>query len=158
MSADRRVSGGASGRAHDRLVLLVWLLAALALLIFPLASWLRIAAGYRFFVPGTPLDHTRPDMAAEFDFLWNCRRLVPPGATFTVLGPARDPEMALFMVSLGVLPDRVALPSSYYGVVSEEGARADYVLAFGCGAADRATLAFVARVRGGCVYRRRPAR
>lgn len=133
----------------------LWLGACFALLLFPLASWLRIPAGYRLVLPDTPFDGIDPRKTEEWAFLWLARDLVPRGASYTVVARDAGTEMNLFMMALGILPDRLPLPTSYFGNRQPEGARARYVLAFGCSPPDEPGLVRVGRrLRGGCVFRR----
>ena len=83
-------------------------------------------------LPLTPLDATKPDAAEEWQFLDLARGFVPRGATFTVLARDKSREMELFMMSFGLLPEGVPLPSSYFRIPKKIGERAEYVLAFEC--------------------------
>ncbi len=132
----------------------LWLAAAFALLIFPGIRWQRIPVGYRWRLPLTPLDATRPDVAQEWRFLEDAAHLVPRGATFTVLARDKSREMELFMMSFGVLPEGVPMPSSYFLTPQKTGERAEYVIAFECDPRGALGAALIGRVPGGCVYRR----
>jgi hypothetical protein len=77
------------------------------------------------------MDRTDGEAARQWLFLWQARALLPPGTSYTVLGPNPEIEMNLFMMSLGLFPQAEGLPSSYYGVPTPNvGARARYVLVF----------------------------
>ena len=132
---------------------LAWLLASVVLLAFPIARWASIPASERFAPVKTPLDRTTPWSAPQFRFLREATGFVPPGAAFTVLAPDGRTEMNLFMMSIGVLPDRLALPASYFLVpIPESMKRAEYFLAFRC-AAVPGGLVPVAQVPDGCIFR-----
>jgi hypothetical protein len=106
-----------------------WLTGAILLLAFPARFWIR-AAPPRLLTAATPLDATDPAAARQWLFLSRTRATVPRGATYTVIAPTKDVEMNLFMLSLGLLPEAQALPSSYYGVPASEGNRARFVLVY----------------------------
>jgi len=132
---------------------LLWLWGAVLLLAFPVRDWIRAAPDSVFLRPVTPLDGIDPAAARQWTFLRRARAVVPAGATYTVIAPTRDVEMNLYMMSLGLLPDAQGFPSSYYGVSTEQGARARYVLAY-----ENPPLSEEARVRAvfpeGSVYER----
>ena len=124
------------------------------LLVFPLVRWASAPSGTRIGLPQTPLDRSTPWSAALWRFLVHAREFVPKGATFTVFAPDLRAEMELFMMSIGLLPDRVPVPASYFGnPLPERGAQAKYVLVFRCGPAPGGGT-LVARVPDGCVFRR----
>lgn len=109
----------------------IWLAAALLLLVFPLRRWIAAPSHRLLTLPATPVDHNDREAARQWLFLWQARAFVPPGSSYTVLGPSPDVEMNLFMISLGLFPRAQGLPSSYYGVPAPEvGGQARYVLAF----------------------------
>jgi hypothetical protein len=84
---------------------------------------------------------------------------VPPKSSFTVVADDRDVEMALYMMSFGVIPDGLPLPTSYYGNPTPEyGRDARYVLAFDLTDAPEPGARLIARVQGGAVYERPGAR
>jgi hypothetical protein len=132
-----------------------WILAAWLLLVFPLPIWKRAPLEDLFFVPTTPVDLTYRPYAQFWSFLEEARRFVPPAASYTVT--ARDPndETDLFMLSLGLLTQREALPTSYFRVpIRDAGSRARYVLAFQTRPSADSELRLVARVPNGAVYER----
>lgn len=109
----------------------VWLAGSLLLLVFPARFWTSDAAKDPLSAPVTPLDRTDASAARQWLFLRRAATIVPPGATYTVIAPAGDVEMNLFMMSLGLLPRARPLPSSYYSVPAPQiGSRARYVLAY----------------------------
>jgi len=105
-------------------------------------------------VPLTPLDETNAELGREFFFLCIAGPSVPSGASFTPTAEDPETETSLFFLSIGLLPDRPALPSSYWGDPKpEEAAKAEYRLDYGC--ARRAPgFDSVTRVAGGCVRAR----
>ena len=110
---------------------LLWLFGAMLLLAFPVRDWIRAAPDFVFVRPVTPLDGIDLNTARQWTFLRRARAVVPAGATYTVIAQTRDVEMNLYMMSLGLLPDARALPTSYHGIsTTDHGARARYVLAY----------------------------
>jgi len=63
--------------------------------------------------------------------------------------------MYLFMFSLGLFEKQVALPSSYFGRPTPEGAGAHYLVAYRR-AFETPSDRLVARLENGAVYERRP--
>jgi hypothetical protein len=128
-----------------------WLVASCVLILFPLAYWSRIPAGRRVFLPATPLDETNWELAREFYFLCLAAPSVPPGASFTPTAEDSNKESSLFFLSIGLLPDRRAFPSSYWDHPSPyAAAQADYRLDLGC---SRGAPGFdsVTPIPGGCL-------
>ncbi len=136
----------------------LWLAAAALLLSFPLLHWHRIPARDRWRASATPLDRTNGALAEEWRFLKRAGESVPADASFTVLAEDGDREMSLFMIAIGLLPDRWPLPSSYFRKPVAAGARAEYVLAFRCDPRGAAGAVLVRRFPEGCVYRREGVR
>jgi hypothetical protein len=137
---------------RDRLPAL-WLAGAFVLLLFPFAQWLAIPRGYRLVATGTPLDGTRPDLAAEWRFLALARPLVPRGARLTVIAKDDGTEMELFMLAFGLFPDCRPVPTTYFAKPHALGKTAEYVLAFD-GDAPEEPAVLVGKVPGGSVWRR----
>jgi hypothetical protein len=135
----------------------IWLAGATAVLIAGLSTSRNPPSRPLLTVPATPLDLTNVGLAHLWNFLAEVRDKVPEGASYTVLAPNPDDEMALYMLSLGVLDKQVALPSSYFGAATPGGGEARYVLSYGgvLPGTDGARLVF--RARDGAVYER-PAR
>jgi hypothetical protein len=103
----------------------------------------------------TPVDRVDSERARQWLFLEESRRHLPPKSSFTVLAEDPDVEMAIYMMSYGVLPDTLPLPTRYYGNPTPEyGREARFVLAFGLAAAPDPAARLVARVPGGAVYER----
>lgn len=137
----------------DRPARLVWTVGAIFLFVFPIVRWASVPAGNRLRVPMTPLDLSTPWSAAHWSFLVAARELVPRGAKFTVVDPDRVTEMNVYMMAIGVLPDRQPIPSSYFGGPRLDSTDADYVLAVNCRIVPEWTT-LLARVMEGCVFRR----
>ena len=131
----------------------LWLAGAFLLLLFPLSQWLTIPRGYRLVAAETPLDGTRPDLAAEWRFLVLAHPFVPAGARFTVIARDDGTEMELFMLALGILPECEPVPTTYFKKRHGLGATAEYVLAYGNDEPEGAAT-LIGRVPGGAVYRR----
>lgn len=137
----------------------LWVAASYALLLFALASW----RGWRHrdvFWPRSPFDNVNALTAQEWIFLASARASIPPGVSYTVLAEPLSREMDLFMMSYGLFPRSVPIPSSLWqNPLRSVGAKAQYVLASPCEAADRDQLRVVAKPEGGCVLiRERPPR
>jgi hypothetical protein len=78
----------------------------------------------------SPFDNTGSGHAEQWLFLTEAARHVPRGASFTVLAPDRDTEMSLYMMAVGLLPEALPLPSSYFGQPTGAGDNARFVLEF----------------------------
>jgi hypothetical protein len=142
-------------RMSDRARIALWLLGAWVIL---LPALLRLVKTPRLLaepLPATPVDRTNAHYARVWLFLLETRPFVPPGATYTTIGPTRDDDMLLFELSMGLLADRTALPTTYWGVRQpREGDRAKYVLSLGCVAPPGEVPRLRARLSEGCVYER----
>lgn len=114
---------------RSRIATLVWWSGALAATAL-LALDLRTVDLSRL-PPETPFDNTRSGHAEQWRFLSSAARIVPPGASFTLIAGDPDTEMSLYMMSRALLPQSTALPRSYYGrpLAGSDGAR--FVLSFG---------------------------
>ncbi len=133
---------------------LIFLAGATAVLAVGIFTFRMPSPAHLFHVPATPLDSTNPRLARLWSFLLEVRDKIPEGASYTLIAPDMDDEMALYMLSLGILYKHTALPSSYFGSARPEGVRARYVLAYG-GARDATRGALpVFRARDGVVYAR----
>jgi len=102
----------------------------------------------------TPFDNTDSGHAAQWSFLSEASHHVPAGASFTVVADDRDLEMSLYMMAVGLLPEAVALPSSYYGRSAPIGERAGFVLKFEGSASDHPPQYHAIEVNGGWVWQR----
>lgn len=132
----------------------IFLAAAVAVLVAGIVTSRMPSPAHLFRVPATPLDRTNARLARLWMFLLEVRDKVPEGASYTLRAPDADDEMALYMLSLGILYKHTALPSSYFGRATPEGVRARYVLAYG-GALDGTRGALpIFRARDGIVYAR----
>ena len=93
----------------------VWFAGAAALALFPLWRFFSRPLAEQLRLPITPVDRVDGARARQWRFLAESRPHVPPRASFTVLAADSDVEMALYMMSFGVLQDGVPLPTRYYG-------------------------------------------
>ena len=135
----------------------LWLAGCVALLALIGVYWARIPGAERFRPPTSPLDRV-PGLNAEtrfgWGFLWQVREVLAPGAIYTVVAAEPETEMSLYMTSRAVLPEQVAMPSSYYLRPSvETGAAARYVLVYRC-AVKPAGATMVQQLDDGCVWDR----
>ena len=78
----------------------------------------------------SPFDNTGSGHAEQWVFLNEAAEHVPRGASFTIVAPDRETEMSLYMMSVGLLPDALPFPSSYYGRATTDGESARFVLVF----------------------------
>lgn len=131
----------------------IWLTAATVALVAGVYSS-RVSFRKTLHLPATPIDYANPHLAELWRFLYDIRGQVPEGASFTVRASNRDDEMYLYMVSLGILDKRVALPSSYYGVPERSGDQARYVLVYGSVSAMEEGMRLVFQTPQGAVYER----
>ncbi len=137
----------------------LWIAGAALVCASSLWGWLRPEHGDPFRLPITPVDRVDGARARQWLFLESSRTHVPPKASFTVLADDPDVEMALYMMSFGVIPDGLPLPTRYYGNPTPQyGREADYVLAFGLSGAPEPRARLVAEVAGGAVYVREAGR
>jgi hypothetical protein len=133
----------------------LWLGAAFALCLFPLAPRLSRPLDSQLRLPATPLDTTDPERARQWLFLDSCRPFLPPEASFTVTADDPETEMALFMMAIGVFPAGAPHPHSYYGLPTPEEARkAHDILEYGRFAPADPRARPVARVTGGSISER----
>jgi hypothetical protein len=140
----------------DRRLALAWL-AASAFLFLPGIWTSRLPPPRAFRVPQTPVDLTWDRYARFWLFLKEARHHVPPGASYTVIASDREDEMYLYMFSLGIFEKQTALPSSYFGNPTPDGAHARYLLVYrspSLAPDDR----LVAKLENGAIYERPEAR
>jgi hypothetical protein len=140
----------------DRRLAVTWI-AASALLFLPGLWTSRLPPPRAFRVPQTPVDLTWDRYARFWLFLKEARHHVPPGESYTVIASDREDEMYLYMFSLGIFEKQTALPTSYFGTPTTDGARARYLLAYQSvpqAPGDR----LVAKLENGAVYERPEAR
>lgn len=108
-----------------------WLIGTCLLLAHPLHNWLQSSAPLRF--PQTPVDNVNLLYAEQWLLLKEAARIIPEGHSYTAVARDRDTEMLLFILSLGALPGREPLPTSYWrATLGSEADRAEYVVSFGC--------------------------
>jgi hypothetical protein len=106
-------------------------------------------------MPATPLDWTSPQAASLWFFLARARDRVPAGTSYTVQARDPDDEMSLYMLSLGLLVEQKALPTSYFGVPTPEfGNRARFALVFGTARSRVGPGRLVCEIAGNAVYER----
>ncbi len=128
----------------------VWIAGTCALLVPPVVGWFSTPESFR--IPETPVDRTNALYAQEWLLLQQTKEIIPPGQSYTVIAGDKNEEMLLFMLSLGVLLDRPAMPTTYWRIPQpEQGDRARYVVSFGCvEPAGRKRL--VRRTTNGCIW------
>lgn len=136
--------------AAGRTSAVVWLLGTLALVALTLARW--IAAPASLTVPATPVDRTNPFYARHWILLHEARGVIPPGQTYTAVAVDGESEMLLYMLSLGVLTDQRAIPSSYFRTPLPRGKSAHFVISYDCVVPEDARL--LRRFPEGCVWER----
>jgi hypothetical protein len=104
--------------------------------------------------PGTPLDHVNGLFASHWMLLEQAKEVIPAAQTYTAVARGGEEEMLLFILSLAVLPDRTALPTSYWRLPQPgQGDRARYVISFGCLEPSGAHR-LVRRLPNGCIFER----
>ena len=134
---------------------LVWLAGAVALVVFPLGRFFARPLREQLALPITPIDRLDPARARQWLFLAESRAHLPAKPSFTVLAEDPDVEMALYMMSFGIVEDGLPLPTRYYGNPTPElGRDARFILAFGLAGNPDPSARLVARVFGGAVYER----
>lgn len=94
-------------------------------------------------------------MDPYFRFVDSVKSVIPPGASYTALSQSPDAEMAIMMVGYGVLPDRVPIPSTYFGMPQQASKEAQYILAYLNATPTEGNARFVAKVPLGSVYVRK---
>lgn len=133
----------------------VWTAGALVVLIaatfanFPGPGETSVPAGL------TPMDRTLGSAAAMWRLLGHASGCLPPGASYTVRASDRKEEMALYMMSLGVLVRNTPMPSSYYHEDLEaHGRQAGYMIVYQNQIIPGPSYRLVLAVPDGVVYRR----
>jgi hypothetical protein len=146
---------GSTESGFQRLRRAVWFAGATLLVVFPLVRFFDRPLRDQLRLPLTPVDRVDAGRARQWTFLEESRRHLPPKSSFTVLAEDPEVEMALYMMSYGVVPDGLPLPTRYYGSPTPEyGREARFVLAFELPDAPDPAARLVARVPGGAVYER----
>lgn len=108
-----------------------WLIGTCLLLAHPFHDWLRISAPLG--IPQTPVDNVNFLYAEQWLLLTEAARVIPEGHSYTAIARDRETEMLLFILSLGALPGREPLPTSYWRATrGSEADRAEYVVSFEC--------------------------
>jgi hypothetical protein len=131
---------------------LLWILGTLVLLAFSVDRWRSSSAPLGS--AQTPVDRVNPLYARQWLLLRQAGDVIAPGASYTVRAANTDLEMLLFMLSCSALPDRVAFPTTYWGVPQRDGPRARYVVAYDCVTEEESGLRVVRRFSEGCVLER----
>lgn len=139
--------------AMNRRPIILTLLAAAGLLIFPISSAFS-PQGVSFAPPDVPMAIVNPAFARQWRFLNQAKQVLPERVSYTVRSADPDSEMSLFMFSLGVLLDQQPLPTSYFGGAQAGGAQAEYILALEPFVPDETGVRVIARFNEGTVYRR----
>ena len=132
----------------------LWLIAAFALCCFPIVARTAHPLDEQVFLPTTPLDRTDSARAEEWAFLESCRSHMPENAVFTVLANDSDTAMSLFMMSVGVFPYSLPVPSTYYRTSTPEGRQADFVLTYRRLPPADWDVRLVEKVKDGAIYAR----
>ena len=104
---------------------IAWLAGAAVLVLFPLWRFFERPLREQLRLPLTPVDRVDGARARQWLFLEESRPHVPPKSSFTVLADAPDVEMALYMMSFGILQDGLPLPTRYYGNSRTPNSRTD---------------------------------
>lgn len=128
----------------------MWIAGTLSLLAPPLVRW--VASPVSISVPSTPVDRVNWLYARQWLLLQAAREIIPAGQSYTTIAKDKGDEMLLFMLSLGVLTDRLPAASSYWKGPVAEGARARYVVSYECVDPDGALL--LRRFPEGCIWER----
>jgi len=129
----------------------LWVGGTLSLLIGPVGAW--VSAGPRLRIPATPVDLVNSVYARHWLLVQEARDFIPAGESYTAIAGDKDDEMLLFMLSSGVLFDRVALPTSLWKVPVVGADRARYVISFG-DERPAGPARLVRRFADGCVWER----
>jgi hypothetical protein len=129
----------------------LWILGTLVLLSIPVHRW--VTSPIPLGLARTPVDRVNTLYARQWLLLQQAGTVISPGASYTVTARDTDLEMLLFMLSYSALPDRVAYPTTYWGVPQGDGRRARFVVAYDCANAE-AGLRLVRRFPEGCVLER----
>lgn len=132
----------------------VWVAGTLAFLALSLARWISPPAPIS--IPRTPVDRVNGLYARQWALVQEAKTVVPTGQSYTAIAKDREAEMLLFMLSLGVLTDRLGVPTSYWKGPVREGAGARYVVSYECVEPEGAVL--VRRFPEGCIWERRDPR
>jgi hypothetical protein len=111
----------------------LWLACAGLVLAHAAVVWAGFLREHELTRPRSPIDIAQPQYASYWRFLASAKRVVPPGATYTVKGQTLLDEMDLFAISLDVLTQARAMPSSYLSQPLPDGDQAKYVLVHGSG-------------------------
>jgi len=101
------------------------------------------------------MDRTSGYMSDRIRLFRKASPFVHPGSSFTVRGTNDDDDMAMFMIALGVLPGRKAVPSSYFGHhVPNLSSQTRYLLDATCQTQVGPTVRLVRKFDEGCLFER----
>lgn len=141
-------------RQHQALIAL-WLSASAALLVFALLHWIESGSRPVVHRIPSPMDRTFGYVSDRIRLFRKAAPLVPRGSSFTIRGSGDDDDMAMYMLALGVLPGRKAVPFTYFGhAVPNLSSEARYILDGTCGTYDQREVRLVRKFDEGCVFER----
>lgn len=139
--------------SQDEWILWLWLAGAIAMLAG--AYWWKLSPR-DLSIPENIVERINPEFGALLGLISDAKRVIPAGATYTVLAREPDMEMALLNFSYADLRDAVAMPTSYYRYhLPDVGARARYVIAYRCDAQEP-RVRLIQQTPEGCVLERIP--
>jgi hypothetical protein len=132
---------------------ILWVAGTCLLLVRPLLGVFATAGS--FAIPSTPMDRVNGQYANMWMLLEQAKEVIPAAATYTAVSRGgEEEESLLFILSLGILTDRTALPNSYWSVhQAGQGDRARYVVSLGC-LEPTGAHRLVRRIVYGCVFER----
>lgn len=109
-----------------------WLIGAVLVLAKPIDGWIRADAPLRR--PLSPMDNVNLQYRDLWLLLRDSAEVIPVGHSYTVTSRDRDSEMLLFALSLGLLPAREPMPTSYWGILDDRPQKngAEYVVSLAC--------------------------
>jgi hypothetical protein len=132
----------------------LWLLAS-CFLLWPAVDTLLPSHLAKIEWPQTPLDKVAPKQALQWKFARAARSAMSRGASYTVRSPDHHDTMSLYMITLGMMPDSEAQPSSYFGIpMAGGGDKAAFTLNFPC-KADQPDFGCT-QTGGGCICPQEP--
>lgn len=145
----------ATASRPQKTLIALWLSASAAILVFALPGWIESGdrpVAHR--IP-SPMDRTNGHLSDRIRLFRKAAPLVPRGASFTVRGAHDDDDMAMYMVALGVLPGRRAVPFSYFGhPIPNKSSEARYVLDATCQTQVDSKVRLVRKFDEGCLFER----
>lgn len=134
----------------------LWTICGGLLLLFAPSLWRREGSAAIFTAAETPIDRPSRSAAEQWRFLSDARTHVEKGESFTIAARHPADEMNLYMMSVGIFAGHFVYPNSYFGIaIPGYAEHADVILDFGCAHANQPDRELRAKIRGGCVERRR---